>query len=122
MGVLSDELMAEHDRQRHKLFGFFAGEPEHHALVPCAFFVDTLGDIWGLLVDRDHNGAGLGIEAHIAVVVSDVSDDASDNFGDIDIPLGGHFARDDGHARRDHRFNRDAGEWVIGEHRVEDRI
>ena len=46
------QLVREHDRQRHQLRRFTAGEAEHHPLVAGAAGVDALRDVGRLRVDR----------------------------------------------------------------------
>ena len=76
-GELLGEALGDHDRQRHRDVGVVAGVPEHQALVAGALFVhrvhragaalvarvDPLGDVAGLATDRDHDAAGVPVEA-----------------------------------------------------------
>jgi hypothetical protein len=115
-GEQTHEIVREHDRQRHQLRRFAAGEPEHHALVAGAGqferialtallnfvrFVDAHRDVGRLFVDRDRNAARLGIEADRRVVVADVRHGLAHEFGNVDVGLGRDLARDVHLARDD---------------------
>ena len=63
-----------------------AGVAEHQALVAgadvlalLAVLVHALGDVGRLLAEGDHDGAGLGVEAHLARRVADLLDDLADD-------------------------------------------
>ena len=122
VGLALDELVRELDGEGHELRGVLAGEAEHHALVAGAFAVDAHGDVVGLLVDGDHDAGAVGVEAHVAGGVADLADGLADEVGDADVGVGGDFAGDDDQAGAAEGFAGDAAEWVIGDHRVEDRV
>src|SRR3972149_1881918 len=70
-------LMGKRNGHGHELFGMVAGVAEHEALVARALLlllraVDAHGDIRGLPVERDHDGAGLVVEPHGGVGIADV--------------------------------------------------
>ena len=130
------ELVREHDRERHQLVRLAARVAEHHPLVAGADAVDRVGfavlrleglldalrDVGGLLVDRDHHTARLGIEAVLRARVADVADRVAHDRPHIDVRLGGDLARDDHEARRDQRLAGDAGVHVVRDDGVEDGV
>ena len=92
------EAVGEHDRQRHPLRRLVAGVAEHHALVARALAsrsaprrlrlvagVHALRDVGRLLVERDHDAAGVGVEAVLGVGVADVAHDGAHDGGDVDV-------------------------------------
>ena len=84
--------MRELDRHRHQLFRLVAGVAEHHALIAGAAMIHALRDVGGLLVDGADHRAGLGIESHARVVVSDPVDRGAHDLGNVDVRLGGDLA------------------------------
>ncbi len=86
LGDPIDDPVCQGDRQRHQLGGVVAGEAEHHPLVagadvlaPLGVFVDAHGDVRRLLAQGDHDGAGRGVEAHVAGRVADLAHDLADD-------------------------------------------
>ena len=80
LGQPLGQAVRQPDRQRHEVVGLVAGVAEHHPLVAGALgvehvlaatcpvrtssdCVDALGDVGRLLVDRDHDAAGVAVEA-----------------------------------------------------------
>ena len=94
-GELAAELVRERDGRGHQLGGIVRGVAKHHALVAGAAGVNALGDVARLLVDAGDDGAGVGVEAVKRVVVADGGDDAAHQRLEVDVGLGGDFARDD---------------------------
>ncbi len=75
-----------------------------------------------LLVDRDDDAAGLGVEAVLGARVADVRDRLADEARDVDVGLGRDLARDDDEPGRDQRLAGDASVDVVGEDGVEDGV
>ena len=129
LGQPVENLVGQLDRQRHQLGRVVAGVAEHQALVAGAdlfafgrVFVDAHGDVGALPVDREHDGTGVGADAHLVVGVAHLANDLADDVGIVDHGLGGDFAGDDGDARGDHRLARHAAVGVLGEQGVEDAV
>ena len=74
LGEAAGELVGEHDRQRHQLFGLVAGVAEHQALVARPARVHAHGDVGGLLVDGGDDRAGLVVEAVLGAGVAHALD------------------------------------------------
>jgi len=128
-GLFFDEFVGEVDGEGHETVGFFAGETKHEALVARSLFgvqtfagVDALGDVGRLLVEGDHDGATVVVEALVAVVVADSLGGVADGLGDVYIAIAGDFPGDDGEAGGDHGFAGDSGVGVHGEHGIENGI
>src|SRR5690606_16613448 len=106
-----------------------AGIAEHQALVAGAdvlaargVVVDALGNVGALLIDADHDGAGVGIDAGFVVGVANFANDLADNGRVVDDGLGRDFAGNDRHAGGDHGFAGDAAERVLRQQRVEHAV
>ncbi len=126
------------DRQRHEHIGLVAGVAEHHALVACALRVelvllgltrsdlfrgrDALRDVGRLLIEGDHDAAGVAVVPERLVVVADLVDRAPNGAGDVDVGLGGDFASDDGKTGGDERFARHPAHRILRQHLVEDGV
>ena len=122
LGEPPRQAMGEHDRQRHQLVGLVRGVAEHHPLVARSLtiqrvavpvlllvrMVDALGDVGRLLVDRNDDAAGLGVEAELRARVADLADLAAHELRDVDVRLGGDLAGDDDEPGRDQRLAGDA--------------
>src|SRR6185436_1438565 len=108
------ELVREHDRQRHQLFGFGTGEAEHQPLVAGAAGVDAHRDVRRLAVNRGEHGAGLAVEAVLAAVVADLVDRGAYDLLEVDVGAGRDFAGDHREPGRDKRLTRDAAYWILG--------
>ena len=118
------ELVREHDRQRHQLRRLVGRVAEHHPLVAGADpvervvvarvvlhlegGVDALRDVGRLLVERDDDAAGLGVEAVLGARVADRGDPLAHEPRDVDVRLGRDLAGDDDEAGRDERLAGDA--------------
>ena len=114
-----DQLVRQHDRQRHQLVGLGAGVAEHQALVAGAAGVDALGDVGRLLVDGRQHGAGLVVEPVFRAGVADFLDGLADDLLEVDVRLRGDLAGDDGEAGGDERLARDTADRVLREDGVE---
>ena len=136
LGEPPGELVREHDRERHQLVGLVARVAEHHPLVARAHPVDRVGvavlrlvrrvdalrDVRGLVVDRDHHAARLGVEAVLRAGVADLGDGLADDRADVDVGLGRDLAGDDDEAGRDQGLAGDAPVLVVAEDGVEDGV
>ena len=121
------DLVREHDRQRHQLRRLVRRVAEHEALVAGADLVerivvvglvlhlegvvDSLRDVGRLLVERDDDAAGLGVEAVLRARVADRADPMAHEPGDVDVRVGRDLAGDDDEPGRDERLARDAAPW-----------
>ena len=56
------------------------------------FGINTLGNVWGLLVHGDENGATLVVKGQFRVYVTDILDGLAGNLLVVDYCLGGNFA------------------------------
>ena len=106
---------------------------EHHALVagsdaielvalavlPLERRVHALGDVARLLVERDHDPAGVGVEAELAARVADQADPLAHEAGDVEVRVGGDLAGDDDEAGRDERLAGHAAERIFAQDGVE---
>ena len=84
--------------------------------------VDPLSDVRRLLVDRDHDTAGVGVEAPLGVRVADLRDLRPHLGGNVDVGLGRDLAGDHDEARRDQRLARHPAGRVVGEDSVENGV
>ncbi len=99
----SIELMRKHDGQRHVLLRLVGSISKHNTLVTStnilkASVIKTLGNVGGLLLDRNENIAGLVVKALFGVVVSDLLDGVADDLLVVDDCLGGNLAENHDHA------------------------
>ena len=72
-----------------------------------------------LLVERDHHGAGVAVEALVGVVVTDLAHGLAGELLDVEVGGGADLAADDDQAGRDEGLAGDAAERVLREDRVE---
>ena len=138
LGEALRDLVREHDRERHQLRRLVRRVAEHEALVAGADavervvvaglrpllegVVDALGDVGRLLVERDDDAAGLGVEPVLRAGVADRGDPLADEPRDVDVGLGRDLAGHDHEARGDERLARDPPARVGGEDGVEDGV
>jgi hypothetical protein len=132
------DLVREHDRQRHQLRCLARRVAEHHPLVAGADpvervvvrgvvlhlvrGVDALRDIGRLLVDRNHDAAGVRVEAPLRVRVADLGDPVPHEPRDVHVDLGRNLARHDDQPGRDQRLAGNASAFVARQDGVEDRV
>lgn len=81
--------------------------------------VETLGDIGGLLLDRDEDVAGLVVEALGGVVVTDLADGFADDLLEVDLGLGGDFTEDHDHTSLRRGLAGNLGERVLSQAGIE---
>ncbi len=117
-----DELVRQHDRQRHELFGLVARIAEHQPLIAGASRIDAHADVGRLLVQRRQHAARVGVEAVFGAGVADIADGGAGDFLKIDDGVGRDLAGEDDQAGGDEGFAGDAAFGVLGKNRVEDRI
>ena len=136
LGEPLGDLVREHDRERHELLGLGARVAEHHPLVAGAELVervvvaalhlvgplDAERDVGRLLVERDHDAAGVGVEAVLGPVVADALDRLAHEARDLDVGLRRDLAGHHHEPGRDERLAGDAPVRVVGEDGVEDRV
>jgi len=84
--------------------------------------VHPLRDVGRLLVDRDDDAAGSGVEAPLRVRVADLLELRARGARDVDVRLRRDLAGDDDEAGRDQRLTGDAAVGVVREDRVEDGV
>ena len=132
------DLVREHDRQRHQLGRLARRVAEHHPLVARAELVqrivvarvvlhlvrgvDALGDVRRLLVDRDDDAAGDGVEAPLRVRVADLLELRARGPRDVDVRLRRDLAGDDDEPGRDQRLAGDPPVDVVAKDGVEHRV
>jgi YD repeat-containing protein len=129
------DVVRQHDRKGHQFLRLVRRVAEHHSLVARAHLVqwvvvtrvvlclvrrvDALRDVRRLLVDRDHDTAGRGVEAPLRMRVADVADALADELRDVDVRLGRDLAGHDHEAGRDERLARDPAGRIVAQHAVE---
>src|SRR5579859_2880644 len=136
-GQPAREPVREHDRQRHELFGLVRRVTEHHSLVAGTFaveritvavllfvrMVDALRDVRRLLVDRDDDAAGVGVESVLRARVADLTHALANEPRNVDVVgFRRDLAGDDDQAGRDERLAGDAALRIVGEDGVEDGV
>ena len=99
----SIELVGQHDGERHILGSLVGGIAKHDALITSTVVleravVEPLGDIGGLLLDRDEDVACLVVEALGRVVVADVLDGVADDLLVVELRFCADLAEDHDHA------------------------
>jgi len=114
----ADELVGQGDRQRHELLGFPAGVAEHQALVAGALivlagFIDALGDVGRLFMNRRDDAARFIIESVFRLGVSDLLDGIAHDFLEIAVAEGGDFPGDEDESRRGQRLAGDAAPRIL---------
>ena len=135
-GQAARDGVREHERQRHQLGRLVAGEAEHHPLVARADAVeriatglarlqggvDALCDVGGLLVERNRDGAGVGVEAVLGTRVADLADDAAHDLRHVERRSRGDLPGDQDEAGREQRLARHPTERILAQHRIQNRI
>ena len=119
LGEAPRQLVGQHDRQRHQLFGLVAGVAEHQALVAGAAGIDAHGDVGRLLVDGRDDRAGLVVEPVLGPGVADALDRLADDPGQVGVGLARDLAGDEGEPGRHHGLAGDAAIGILLEQRVE---
>jgi hypothetical protein len=129
LGLALHQAVRVVDRRGHQLGRFVAGVAEHQALVAgagvqvvVAGVVHALGDVVGLLVVADHDGAALVVDAVFGVVVADALDGVARDLDVVDVRVGGDLAGQHHEAGVGQRLGGHAAARVLLEDRVEDRV
>lgn len=129
LGEAASEVLGEEVAEWHEFLGFVGGVAEHVALVAgtlefCVFFafVNCLGDIWGLLLNGDHDIAGLVVEADAGVIVADFLDGTTDERLEVELGLGCDLTEDEDEAGLCGCLAGDLGVGVLAETFVENCI
>jgi hypothetical protein len=100
----SVKLVSQLQRQREQLRCLISSITKHDTLVASAellkslLIVQTLRNIWGLLLNGNQHVAGLVIEALCGIVVSNILDCSTDDLLVIKASLCGDFTKDHHHA------------------------
>ena len=122
LAQLLTQLVRQHDRQRHQLFGLVAGVAEHQALVAGAAGVHAHRDVGGLGLNRVQNAAGLGVEAHRGVGEADVGNHFAGQLGNVQNRRGGNFSSHDAETGGHQHFAGHAARRVLLQNRVQNGI
>jgi hypothetical protein len=127
--LLPHQLVREHDRHRHQLFGLVDREAEHQTLVARALLLvqaragrDALRDVGRLLLERGEHRARVGVEAHLRARVADLAHGLAHQLGHVERRGRGDLAGYDRVPGFHHRLARYARHLVLRERGVEDRI
>ena len=122
--------------QGHKLRRLVAGIAEHHPLVSGAVFrfgvriallllkalVHAHGNVWRLLVDGSHHGAGVAVHAVFGAVVPDILQNDPGDFGDIHVAARADLAHHENEAGRGCALAGNMPVRVFPEDLVKDRV
>jgi hypothetical protein len=108
------EAMRVVDRERHQRRRFVARVAEHQALVARALVqvvvgraVHALRDVRRLAAVAHHDGAAVGVEAQLGIVVADASDRFARDARVVDVRAGGDLAGHHDEAGRHERLRGD---------------
>ncbi len=126
-GQPTGQPMGIDDGHGHQLGRLVTGIAKHQSLIPGPLLVvfpliHSLLDVGGLLIDRGDHCAGLPIEPHGRVIVSNLFDGPPDDGRHMDVTGSGNFTRNDGHPRRDHGLAGHPGIWILSDNRIQDAI
>ncbi|KAH3660058.1 hypothetical protein OGAPHI_007263 [Ogataea philodendri] len=97
------QFVGQQDGQWQLLIGLVGGVTEHDTLVTgtqllqCLLVMQTLGNVWRLLLDSNKNITCFVVETLARVVVSNVLDSVSDDLLVVQSGLGGDFTKDHNH-------------------------
>ena len=122
------ELMRQLNCQRQVLWSLIRSISEHDTLITrtqllqCLLVVQTLRDIWALLLDSHQHIAGLVIESLVRVVIANVFNRIADDSLVVDLRLGGDLAEDHDHAGLGGSLAGHLRERVIFEAGIEDGV
>ena len=128
--------MREHCRQRHVLGRLVRRVTEHHALIAradrirrvhLAFagldrLVDALRDVGRLLVERDENAAGVGVEPVARVRIADLAHRLTDDLRNVHITRRRNLPNHMRLPRRHERLTGNASLRILRENRIEDAV
>ncbi len=129
LGLTLHQTVCIVDRRRHQLWGFITGVTEHQALVTGAGIqiivgrvIHTLGDVVGLLVIADHDGAALVVNPVLGIVIADTLDRIARHLDVIHMRIGGNFTGQNNQTGVAQRLRSYAREGVLGEDGIQDCI
>ncbi len=122
VGRLAHQRVGDRNGERHHVDRFVGRHAEHHALVAGTTGVDADRDVRRLLLNRDHDTAGVSVVAECGIRVADGVDCVADDLGDVDVAFNRDFAGDDRESSGQEGFDRDAGGRVLSETIVEERV
>ena len=136
LGEAACEAVCQRDGQRHVLLRLIRRIAEHHALIAGAdgifdihvaltrleCLVDALRNVRGLLVERDEDAAGVGIEAVLGARVADFAHRLADDLRDVDVAVRRHLTDDVYLPRRHERLAGHAAIRVLSEDSIEDAV
>ena len=138
LGQPSGKLMGQGHPVGHIFFCFICGIAEHHALVagtdgrdgflrlasiPCfQRLVNTHGDVRRLLVNGDHDRAGIRVESHGRIRIADLPDGIADDLRIIDLSCSGNLTGDNGKTGADHGLTGNTAHGILGQTGVQDRV
>jgi hypothetical protein len=117
------------DREGHQARRLVGRVAEHQALVAGALveveafaFIDALGDVGRLAVDRSEYRAALVVKADVGVVVTDALHGSAGDIHVVDIGIGGNFTGNHHQAGGHQRLASHPATRVLGENGVQHRI
>lgn len=114
--------------QWHQAFGFVGGIAEHVSLVTSTDFlwsltdVDSLSDIWGLLLNSNQDIASLVVEALGGIVEADSLDGSTDDGLVVNDGLGGDFSKNHNQTSLAASFTSNHGIWVLGQAGIQNGV
>jgi hypothetical protein len=113
------ELMRKHDGQGHQLLRLISRISKHDTLITCAMVlqravIETLRDVWRLLLDSNEDVTGFVVKPFRRVVVANLLDSLPNDFLVINLGFGGDLAEDHDHAGLACSLASDLGERVLG--------
>ena len=124
----SVELVGEEEGKGEKLGGLIGGIAEHDTLVTSAEVLEalvemeTLGDIWRLLLNGNEKIASLVVEALGGVVIANALDGLTDDLLVVKLGLGGDLTEDHDHTSLGGGLAGDLGEGILSQAGIEDGI
>jgi hypothetical protein len=138
LGEPAGDLVGERDGKRHQLWRLVAGVANHHALVAGAGLVvgvapvgertilqglvDALGDLRALLLDRDDDARGGGVEPVVGVRIPDVANHSTRDPVDVDVGGGRDLTEHEHHASGGRCLARDPPQGIFGQDGIQHRV
>ena len=114
--------MREGYRKGHQLGRLIARKAEHHPRVAGAAHIYARGDIGRLLVDADHDAAGLGVKAVLGARIADLSNGLPDDPRDVDVAIRGDLPHHHDQAGGHDGLAGHPGQRIFGQDRVEEGV
>ncbi|KAH3664771.1 hypothetical protein OGATHE_003586 [Ogataea polymorpha] len=122
------QLMGQQDGQWQLLVRLVGGVTEHDTLVTGSkllqglVIVQTLSNVWRLLLDSDQNITCLIIETFVGVIISNVLNGISDDLLVVQVGLGGDLTKHHDHTGLRGSFTGNLGKRVCGQAGVQNGI